>query len=154
MKRTIITAAVIVVAAVAALAAYAYYSGNGASASTQVAQAGHAPLTVTVTVDTAATSLYPGDQTNFTGTITNTSGHRAHVGNMTASLDEASLPVGCLAAWFNVGNPTLDGGPVTLTASGPGSSATFTSDISFADLDVAQDACSDASLKVIATTAP
>jgi len=141
-------AVVLTVAALVAVgAAFAWYAGYGST--TASASAGHAPLTISLAAGTVNNGdpIYPGDIVPVPVTVTNTSGHRAHVGSIRlASVDTGA--VGCDPAWFTMPD---EGVGETLNA---GASILATGNLQFSDEQLDQGACSDASLTLHLETIP
>lgn len=160
MKRKVFgLGAVLAVAAIVVSAAWSFYGGSG-TGSAQAA-AGTSPLGVVVDVDITQqagdpeAALYPGDTADVAITISGEANwpanRRARIASVDASVDTSSLPVGCDSAWFAFTAPS-GSLPAFVTGSTPLVLTGGT--LEFTDEEVAQDACSDATLDLDVTASP
>lgn len=149
-RKLAVVASVVGVLAVVG-AAFAWYAGFGTT--TASATAGHAPLSISVSAGTVngGNPLYPGDFGDVPLTITNTSGHNAHVGSVVMSGVSNSAEPDCLDSWFEAAGVPVPVGQQNLA---PGGSVTVHGSLEFIDVDLDQSACSDATITSTWETRP
>ena len=108
--------------------------------------------TITVNETTSATDLYPGGPAQaLAGNFDNPNAGTTHIGAVTAAVDNAHLPSGCVAADFTVNNAGTTNSGTLAQGTGVGSWSGIT--IKMNETGVNQDACKTASIPLTYTLA-
>ena len=141
-KRRLIPVAIAMAAVIAVSGvAYAYWSAGGSgtgSAGVGTSQA----LTVTQTAPAPAGLVPGGAAQNVTVHVVNPATFSQSLNAVAITVHSATLPVGCLAAWFTIVNPTI-ASPIVLAA---GASTDQVGTIKLIESGTNQDACKSATI--------
>lgn len=149
-KRRVLIGLAVVALAIGAGAGYAYFTSGGTGSGS--ASVGSSEDFTVEQVAPLPGDLLPGAAAqNVNVTVTNPASFDQRLTAVTITLDEASLPPGCLAEWFTVTSPVA-GVPVTLQESGTaGDSVDLTGTIAMEESGGSQDACQGADLDLVIT---